>query len=61
MSTKTAQATEGEMTSQNNLEENKRIVRAFIETAFNKHPMIATAEAVRRSCAAFPRSVGSGI
>jgi len=25
------------MTSQNNLEENKRIVRAFIETAFNQH------------------------
>ena len=25
------------MTAQNNLEENKRIVRAFIETAFNKH------------------------
>lgn len=25
------------MTTQNNLEENKRIVRAFIETAFNKH------------------------
>ncbi len=25
------------MTTQNNLEENKRIVRAFIETAFNQH------------------------
>ena len=25
------------MTTQSNLEENKRIVRAFIETAFNKH------------------------
>ena len=25
------------MTAQDNLEENKRIVRAFIETAFNKH------------------------
>ena len=25
------------MTAQNNLEENKRIVRAFIETAFNQH------------------------
>src|SRR5260370_21231379 len=37
MSTKTTQAKEGEMTTQNNLEENKRIVRAFIETAFNKH------------------------
>src|SRR5260370_8276529 len=37
MSTNTAQATGGEMTTQNNLEENKRIVRAFIETAFNKH------------------------
>jgi predicted ester cyclase len=37
MSTKTTQAKEGEMTTQNNLEENKRIVRAFIETAFNEH------------------------
>jgi steroid delta-isomerase-like uncharacterized protein len=37
MSTTTTEATEGEMTGQNNLEENKRIVRAFIETAFNKH------------------------
>jgi steroid delta-isomerase-like uncharacterized protein len=37
MSTKTTQAKEGEMTAQNNLEENKRIVRAFIETAFNQH------------------------
>src|SRR5258708_16928513 len=37
MSNKTTQAKEGEMTTQNDLEENKRIVRAFIETAFNKH------------------------
>src|SRR3977135_2079871 len=37
MSTKTTQEKEGEMTAQNNLEENKRIVRAFIETAFNQH------------------------
>jgi steroid delta-isomerase-like uncharacterized protein len=37
MSTKTTQAKEGEVSTQNNLEENKRIVRAFIETAFNKH------------------------
>src|SRR5437899_8315585 len=37
MSTKTTQAKEGEMATQNNLEENKRIVRAFIETAFNQH------------------------
>src|SRR6267142_4690360 len=37
MSIKTTQALEGEMTAENNLEENKRIVRAFIETAFNKH------------------------
>src|SRR5260370_8140671 len=37
MSSETAQTTGGEMTTQNNLEENKRIVRAFIETAFNKH------------------------
>src|SRR5437899_4495093 len=37
MSTATTQATGGEMTTQSNLEENKRIVRAFIETAFNKH------------------------
>ena len=40
MSTKTTQAKEGEMTTQNNLEENKRIVRAFIETAFNQHQTI---------------------
>src|SRR5438445_10620861 len=37
MSTKTTQAEEGEMTAQNNLRENKRIVRAFIEAAFNQH------------------------
>src|SRR6266496_4261279 len=37
MSTKTTQGKEGEMTTQNDLEENKRIVRAFIETAFNQH------------------------
>jgi steroid delta-isomerase-like uncharacterized protein len=37
MSTKTQQATEGEMTTQHDLEENKRIVRAFIEAAFNQH------------------------
>src|SRR5260370_30702408 len=37
MSTKTTQAKGSEMTTQNNLEENKRIVRAFIETAFNQH------------------------
>jgi steroid delta-isomerase-like uncharacterized protein len=37
MSTTTTQEKGGEMTTQNNLEENKRIVRAFIETAFNKH------------------------
>src|ERR1700680_2228960 len=37
MSTKTTQAKGGEMTTQNNLEENKRIVRAFIEAAFNQH------------------------
>src|SRR5258706_8500766 len=37
MSTAATQATGGEMTTQSNLEENKRIVRAFIETAFNKH------------------------
>src|SRR4029077_11767316 len=30
-------AMEGEMTTQNNLEENKRIVRAFIDAAFNQH------------------------
>jgi predicted ester cyclase len=28
---------EGDMTAQSQLEENKRIVREFIETAFNKH------------------------
>src|SRR6266436_4846056 len=37
MSTKTTQAKGSEMTTQNNLEENKRIVRAFIDKAFNKH------------------------
>src|SRR5260370_17277778 len=37
MSNKTGQAKEGDMTTQNKLEENKRIVREFIETAFNKH------------------------
>jgi steroid delta-isomerase-like uncharacterized protein len=37
MTNTTTQATEGEMTAEYNLEENKRIVRAFIETAFNKH------------------------
>jgi steroid delta-isomerase-like uncharacterized protein len=37
MSTTTTTAKEGEMTAQNNLEENKRIVRAFIEAAFNQH------------------------
>src|SRR6266536_4514219 len=37
MSNKTTQGKEGEMTTQNTIEENKRIVRAFIETAFNQH------------------------
>src|SRR5258708_22069264 len=37
MSNKTTQAKESEMTTQNDLEENKRIIRAFIETAVNKH------------------------
>ena len=37
MSTKTTQAKEGDISTQNDLEENKRIVRAFIETAFNQH------------------------
>src|SRR5260370_23694818 len=37
MSTNTTQAKGSEMTTQNNLEENKRIVRAFIEAAFNQH------------------------
>ncbi len=32
------------MTTQNNLEENKRIVRAFIEAAFNKHQADRAAE-----------------
>jgi len=31
------QAKEGNMTAQSQLDENKRIVREFIETAFNKH------------------------
>jgi steroid delta-isomerase-like uncharacterized protein len=37
MSTNTPQGKDGEMTSPQELEENKRIVRAFIETAFNQH------------------------
>jgi steroid delta-isomerase-like uncharacterized protein len=37
MTTSTPQVKEGDMTAQTNLEENKRIVRAFIETAFNQH------------------------
>jgi steroid delta-isomerase-like uncharacterized protein len=37
MSTNTTQTKEYEMTAQNNLEENKRVVRAFIEAAFNQH------------------------
>src|SRR5258707_14205947 len=37
MSTTTTPAKGAEMTSQNNLDENKRIVRAFIEAAFNQH------------------------
>lgn len=41
MSTKATQAKEDEMTAQNNLEENKRIVSAFIETAFNQHQTAA--------------------
>jgi steroid delta-isomerase-like uncharacterized protein len=44
MSTKTTPAEEGEMTSHNNLEENKRIVRAFIEAAFNQHKADRAAE-----------------
>ena len=44
MSTKTTQAKEGEITAQNNLEENKRIVRAFIEAAFNQHQADRAAE-----------------
>lgn len=37
MSTNTPQGKDGEMTSPLELEENKRIVREFIETAFNQH------------------------
>jgi len=37
MSTNTPQGKDGEMTSLQELEENKRIVREFIETAFNQH------------------------
>ena len=36
-STPLAAQKEGDMTAESKLEENKRIVRAFIETAFNKH------------------------
>src|SRR5258706_15948189 len=32
------------MTSQNTIEENKRIVRAFIETAFNQHQVNQAAD-----------------
>jgi steroid delta-isomerase-like uncharacterized protein len=39
-----AQAKEGEMTAQSQLEENKRIVRAFIEAAFNQHRADRAAE-----------------
>ena len=44
MGTKTTQPMEDEMTAQNNLEENKRIVRAFIEAAFNQHQPARAAE-----------------
>jgi steroid delta-isomerase-like uncharacterized protein len=37
MSTNTPQGKDGEMTSPQELDENKRIVREFIETAFNQH------------------------
>src|SRR4029077_14636888 len=37
MSTKSIEAKETDMTTQSNLEEKKRIVRSFIDTAFNKH------------------------
>src|SRR5690348_17670365 len=37
MNTNATQTKEGGMTADNNLEENKRIVRAFIEAAFNQH------------------------
>jgi steroid delta-isomerase-like uncharacterized protein len=37
MRTNTPQGKDGEMTSPQELEENKRIVREFIETAFNQH------------------------
>jgi steroid delta-isomerase-like uncharacterized protein len=44
MSTNTTQAKESEMSTQNNLEENKRIVREFIEAAFNQHKADKAAE-----------------
>jgi steroid delta-isomerase-like uncharacterized protein len=44
MSTNTTQTKESGMTAQNNLEENKRIVRAFIEAAFNQHRADKAAE-----------------
>jgi steroid delta-isomerase-like uncharacterized protein len=44
MSTKTTQTKEGDMTAQNNLEENKRIVRAFVEAAFNQHQAARAAD-----------------
>jgi steroid delta-isomerase-like uncharacterized protein len=44
MSTNTTQTKESGMTAQNNLEENKRIVRAFIDAAFNQHRADKAAE-----------------
>jgi steroid delta-isomerase-like uncharacterized protein len=42
--TNTAQTKESDMTAQHNLEDNKRIVRAFIEAAFNQHRADKAAE-----------------
>jgi steroid delta-isomerase-like uncharacterized protein len=39
-----SQGKENKMTTQNTIEENKRIVRAFIETAFNQHQADRAAE-----------------
>src|ERR1700758_3903091 len=44
MTTNTAPTAEGNMAAQTNLEENKRIVRAFIDAAFNRHQADKAAE-----------------
>ncbi len=52
---------ESEMTAANNLEENKRIVRAFIETAFNQHRADKAADRERQRASAIGSAVHAGI